>query len=66
MSDWTDYESGPFCRHWSSPYDCERKCANCGHACVSHGEDGCESHDEDGCESCDCEEWVEPEPSKET
>lgn len=48
--DWDDYESGPFCRHWSDPGDCDELCANCKHKC--HG-DECR---EDG---CNCTEWKE-------
>lgn len=56
--DWANYESGPFCRHWVDPVDCEIRCArvNCGHGCTRHGaEDG-----DFECFDCDCEAWVEP------
>ena len=48
---WADYESGPFCRHWGTPGDCERPCDKCGHTCDEHpsGEYRCTV---DGCE-CD-------------
>ena len=51
--DWENYESGPFCRHWSEPSWCEEKCAACGHGCQSHefGE-GCFA-----CGECECKEW---------
>ena len=59
MTDWENYESGPFCRHWGDPADCDAKCANCGHICRVHefespgecvdGRDG----------DCDCKEWKE-------
>ena len=52
MTDWENYESGPFCRHWYDPAECEEKCANCGHRCFSHGY-GSDS----GCNECDCQEW---------
>jgi len=55
--DWTEYESGPFCRHWYDPSDCEILCATCGHRCCRHGYgDGC------GCEEdgCACSDWKEP------
>jgi hypothetical protein len=49
----TEYESGPFCRHWSDPADCDEVCARCGHPCRQHcGDDG--SCDETG---CTCQEW---------
>lgn len=52
MSDEWDDESGPFCRHWGDPSDCEEKCWWCGHRCNQHwGTDEC---DEDG---CDCQQW---------
>jgi len=55
--DWTDYESGPFCRHYSDPDDCDRTCATCGHGCARHdydnGETACM---EDGCA---CRAWTE-------
>ena len=54
-TDWTDYESGPFCRHWSSPSDCDELCGECQHRCTAHemteGESGCNETD------CNCEEW---------
>ena len=46
-----DYDSGPFCRHWSDPLDCEEVCARCGHTCGSHYYDSCDK--------CDCSEWLE-------
>ena len=69
MSEWDDYESGPFCRHWGDPSDCHAVCAACGHACSRHGRG-----DDTGCEVvlqyrdygqtadyCTCEAWVEPD-----
>ena len=52
--DWENYESGPFCRHWGDPSDCDIRCAACGHRCGIHGDDSC---DESG---CSCTEWKEP------
>jgi hypothetical protein len=56
--DWSDYETGPFCRHWGDPADCAIECATCGHKCTQHGAmDGmweCNEYD------CACEEWKEP------
>ncbi len=28
--DWEDYETGPFCRHWLHPSDCDAHCPKCG------------------------------------
>lgn len=51
-----DYNTGPFCRHYSDPSDCDERCARpgCGHACSRH-------HDECNEDGCECPEWVEPE-----
>lgn len=48
-----DWDSGPFCPHFSDPHDCEELC-KCGHQCRKHwrGED-CQADD------CDCEEFTE-------
>lgn len=35
MSDWDNYESGPFCPHYGDPMECEEIC-KCGHACGKH------------------------------
>ena len=48
-------ESGPFCRHWSDPGDCQEKCGECGHWCGRHDDDGCDERE------CGCLAWVEPE-----
>lgn len=57
--DWSNYDTGPFCRHWSDPSDCDRLCANCGHRCTMHAfEDGermCYEPD------CRCATWKETE-----
>ncbi len=55
-NDWSEYETGPFCRHFSDPCDCEIRCATCGHRCTEHyvGDPG-------ECMECDCEEWTEAE-----
>lgn len=49
--------SGPYCRHWREPGECDEKCARleCGHLCGVHGDSGCDA--------CACEEWVEPPES---
>jgi hypothetical protein len=57
--DWSDYESGPFCRHWSDPSYCAHECARCGHECNAHN-----GYLDDRCDvrGCDCEAWLEHEP----
>lgn len=30
------YESGPYCVHWCTPWDCETSCLRCGLACKDH------------------------------
>lgn len=51
-----DYESGPFCRHWSDPADCDEQCANCEHICREHEfEYPGECAGDNG--NCYCEEW---------
>lgn len=53
-SDWSGYESGPFCKHWGDPSDCEEVCARCGHPCCAHGAGECWR--------CDvCDEFVDKE-----
>lgn len=52
--DLIDYDSGPFCRHWGDPGDCDELCS-CGHKCCRHPWGGCE---EPGCE---CDKWKERE-----
>lgn len=34
--DWEDYQSGPYCQHWSDPGDCDEICANCGRTWPEH------------------------------
>ena len=57
--EWWDYDSGPFCWHWSDPADCDEKCARagCGHGCGQHAADDGEA----GCFECDCPAWFEEE-----
>lgn len=47
MTSWDEYDSGPFCTHWSEAYSCEIKCS-CGHACKDH------NFFTDQCEECGC------------
>lgn len=57
--EYVDYNSGPFCRHWGDPSDCDETCARCGHKCTEHGaEDGefaC------GVDDCPCAKWIDSE-----
>lgn len=60
MSDedrWDNYESGPFCRHWSDPESCEQcntGCKDCYHSGLVHDwADG-------SCSLCKCKEWKDP------
>lgn len=55
--DWSDYQSGPFCRHWADPSDCSKVCACCGHSCSAH-DYGCDEY------GCGCKEFVDAEESK--
>ena len=52
--DWSDYQTGPFCRHFALD-DCDEECL-CGHTCSEHDVGGC-CNDPD----CDCEKWEEAE-----
>ena len=61
MDEIEDYDSGPFCRHWRDPADCDLACARCGHGCTRHftgGDTGC---DENGCA---CAAWTEDDPAE--
>lgn len=48
------WESGPFCRHYGTPGECDVPCANpeCGHGCNVHGYPECGQPD------CDCEQYI--------
>ena len=47
----SDYESGPFCKHFSDPSDCDELC-KCEHLCKEHDYDGyCTVED------CPCEKF---------
>lgn len=54
--EWGDRDTGPFCRHWSDPSDCEEMC-RCGHECRQHSTyaDFCKV------EGCDCDEFKDAE-----
>lgn len=53
-----NYESGPFCRHWADPSDCDIICATCGHGCARH--DFPEYESDCLVEGCHCTKWEEP------
>lgn len=57
--DWDNYETGPFCRHYNDPSDCDEPCARCGHKCSEHGGgwDNNEPCEHDGCA---CPGFVDP------
>lgn len=58
--DGSGYESGPFCRHWSDPGDCDRLC-ECGHRCHSHWR-----HDgECSVDGCKCIDFVDKQERSE-
>lgn len=48
---WENYDSGPFCKHWADPYDCDELC-KCSHVCAQHSA-GAECN----IEECACEEF---------
>jgi hypothetical protein len=60
---WENYESGPFCRHWGDPSDCDEECARCGHRCCRHGAESADF----ACmeEGCECEAWAQTEADAE-
>lgn len=55
MTDWENYDSGPFCRHYHDPSDCDLTCAKCGHRCPDH------DYTDGTCMECDCPQWEERE-----
>jgi hypothetical protein len=57
VSDGEDYGSGPYCEHWAISYECEDRCARCGHECRRHYEGDGRRCVEAGCA---CAAWVEP------
>ena len=48
-----DHDTGPFCRHFSDPSDCEITCQACGHLCRNHG------YGPEACGDCECPKWSE-------
>ena len=55
--DWENYETGPFCRHYSDPCDCKEPCERCGHECRAHGA-GVDNDEPCSEKGCDCQGWV--------
>ena len=58
MPDWEDYDSGPFCRHFSDPDECDLVCAECGHGCAKTDN----SHELNGpcnVDGCPCTGWTD-------
>ena len=57
------WESGPFCRHWGDPSDCDERCATCGHLCRwhSYGDGKTDCFEDEDDDDCECTEWVESE-----
>ena len=53
-TDWENYETGSFCRHYGDPSDCDKVCAKCGHKCTDHD---FETPGECMVEGCECKEW---------
>ena len=54
--DWDEYDSGPFCVHWETPWDCNEVCA-CGHECRRHDRHATNDDETPGCLDCDCERF---------
>lgn len=55
--------SGPYCRHWSDPRDCEEGCT-CGHPCKSHDSGEMSDHGEKWpCrhQGCACSDFTDAE-----
>lgn len=59
--DWANYESGPFCRHWSDPSECELHCAGCGHRCGEHDDGGSGGPSACQVNDCPCGAYREPD-----
>ncbi len=55
-----EFDSGPFCRHWGDPADCDHECANCRHPCCHHYQtDDGECH----IDGCACAKFADAEES---
>ncbi len=55
MTDWENYESGPFCPHWTTPSECSEVC-KCGHLCSQH----CFFDGDCEIEDCPCTKFTDP------
>jgi len=57
IDEWEEYETGPFCRHWADPNDCDELCKTCGHKCDEHNFDSYDAY----CliDTCNCKSWNE-------
>lgn len=54
---WADYDSGPYCQHWSELYSCKDICARCDHYCYDHDEE-----DNSKCRGslfCKCKKFID-------
>ena len=51
------WDTGPFCRHFGDPVDCDEPCERCGHKCHEHGA-GVDNDEPCSQEGCDCPGWV--------
>lgn len=52
-----DIDTGPYCRHFRDPADCDEKCLRCNHECHEHEQNGLDDKcNHDGCE---CPDWKE-------
>jgi hypothetical protein len=56
VEEYQEYHSGPFCRHFGDPSDCDEVCLSCGHHCCKH--DYCDPY---ACMECECSAWKEIE-----
>ena len=52
-----NYSTGPFCRHYGDPSDCDDVCGRCGHLCHQH--DQYEDDSECNVDNCFCNTWAE-------
>lgn len=53
---WENYDSGPFCRHWSDVGDCDDLCI-CGHECRKH--DFLDDNEPCNVEGCTCQKFID-------
>lgn len=60
MTDWENYESGPYCKHWGDPLDCDdcKKMCKCGHTNFFHDYERYPYMDTN-CQECNCLEFDE-------